>query len=347
MKEYKLNELTSSQIQYDKNPPKFFTWIIFVFLFGIILLTIVACLTYKTEVVKSTGIISSCNKTYIMSSRQGKIEKIYKESGEYVTEGELLFELDDIEIESQSIALNAKAKMLTDYIVANREIIRSLNTINLDEDLINPFDEGKFFLEYNNIINAINGLTTVEEKKNTINTYILQYENQCFQYEYEYVGLKSQMDAYYELSKDYRIYANSTGYVNYNNELKPGMVIDSNSVGTISEMITDENVSIEVYIDSSFKPFIKENLHVEIIVNGLSQTTYGFLNGTVTYVSKDSIQTDDGVFFSVSIKPDSVMLKNGDQITNLSNGMVAETRIKYESVTWMNWFLNKIGVIDR
>jgi hypothetical protein len=88
-------------------------------------------------------------------------------------------------------------------------------------------------------------------------------------------------------------------------------------------------------------------MDVEIIVSGLSQSTYGTLKGKVTYVSNDSMQSEDKIYYKVSIKPNDTILKNKDKETKLSNGMVVETRIKYESITWFNWILKKIGIIDR
>ena len=88
-------------------------------------------------------------------------------------------------------------------------------------------------------------------------------------------------------------------------------------------------------------------MEVEMIVNGLSQSTYGTLKGNVLSTSNDSIQSEDKVFYKVSIKPTDIVLKNKDKETSLSNGMVVEARIKYESITWMKWVLKKIGILDR
>ena len=77
MKEYTLDELTSSRIQYDKNPPGFMKWIILVIALLLIGIIILASFTYKTEVVRTSSIITSSNKVSVQSPTQGKIEKIY------------------------------------------------------------------------------------------------------------------------------------------------------------------------------------------------------------------------------------------------------------------------------
>ena len=115
--------------------------------------------------------------------------------------------------------------------------------------------------------------TGEENKKDTVDSYISQYESQLFQYNYEYVGIKAQIDAYKSMKEEYKVLAQSSGYINYTNELKPGMIIDSSVVGTISNEITKDNVIVEVYVDTSAKSFIQENMEVEMVVNGLSQST--------------------------------------------------------------------------
>ena len=348
MKEYNLEELKSSRIQYDKNPPKLVIWVVFIVLIGLITIIVLANFTYKTEVVRATGILASDDKTYIMAVKQGKIENVYKKSGDYVEEGDILFDLDDTELNSQILSLTGKEEMLSDYCKGYKLLLDSLKNINFDEELNNPFKNGeKFYLEYQNIIKGLNDVSSLEEKKETLNSYIMQYENQCFQYDYEYSGIKSQLDAYENLKSEYIICANASGYINYNNELQSGMVISNNVIGTISNIITKENCVVELYIDSSHKAFIKENMEVEMAVSGLSQSAYGILKGKVLTVSNDSIQTEKEILYRILVKTDDVILKNKDKEFELSNGSVVEARIKYESITWMKWFLKKIGIIDR
>ena len=344
MRVYTLEDLKSSKIQYDKNPPRFIYYIVFTVFIGLLSIIILSCFTHKTEVVRASGILSSDNKSYIMSKKQGEIETIYKSSGEYVEKGEVLFEINDNEIESQIYAYQGKSDLLYVYVSAYQTIIDSLEGINLDSEIINPFEEGQFYKEYQSIIKAINDSSSKEE---TIDSYISQYESQLFQYNYEYIGLKSQIEAYEKIKEEYKVIAETSGYVNYTSELKPGIVIDSSVIGTISDEISEDNAIVDVYVDTSAKSFIDVDMKVEMVVSGLSQSTYGTLKGKVTYISNDSISSDDKVFYKVSIKPDNITLKNKNKETILSNGMVVEARIKYESITWMKWMLKKIGIIDR
>lgn len=344
MRVYNLNDLKSSQIQYDKNPPKFIYFIILTIFIGLICIVIISNHTYKTEVVRATGILSSDNKTYIMSIKSGKIDTVYKKSGEYVEKGEVLFKINDSEIDNQIYAYQGKADLLYEYVSSYQTIINTLENINLEEELENPFTEGQFQKEYQSIIKQIN---ESDSKNDTIDSYISQYERELFQYNYEYVGLTSQIEAYKNMKEEYMVTAETSGYINYTSEIKPGMVIDSSIIGTISLELSKDNAIVDLYVDTSAKSFIKENMDVEMVVSGLSQSSYGTLKGVVTYISNDSIQSDDNIFYKVSVKPKDIILKNQDKETLLSNGMIVEARIKYESLTWMKWALRKIGIIDR
>ena len=50
-------------------------------------------------------------------------------------------------------------------------------------------------------------------------------------------------------------------------------------------------------------------------------------------------------YFKVKIKPEETYLadKRGEKV-NLTVGMVTETRVKYEKITYMKYFLEQIGI---
>ena len=125
------------------------------------------------------------------------------------------------------------------------------------------------------------------------------------------------------------------------------MVIGNDTLGTISEKINKENALIDVYVPSQNKSFITVEDEVEIVIAGLSQQEYGKLNGKIINISSDVVTNEDGVFYRVSVKPNDISLFKNNNSIELINGQIGEVRIKYESVTWMNWALKKIGIIDR
>lgn len=344
MKRYTLEELRSSRIQYDKKPPRLLFLTIFITLIGIVGIIVLSCFTYKTEVIRASGILSSDNKTYVMSKTQGEIKEVYKNSGDYVSKGELLFEIDDNQVNSQIIMIESKANLIKEYVDKYDSMISYLNHIDLSNDISNLHSDDN---ELNSMINEIKGKDTLEEKQELISSYVNQLKQTLFQYNYEYLGYKGQIDGYNVLKKDYKIYANSDGYLTYTIDLKKGMVIGNDSLGTISDTLTKENSIVEVYVDASNKAFLKEDMDVEMVVGGLSQTKYGTLKGKVIAVSNDSIVNENNILYKIQIKPSNITLKQKNNEVELKNGMVVESRIKYEKATWMNWCLKRIGVIDR
>lgn len=344
MKRYALEELRSSRIQYDKKPPRLLFLTIFITLIGIIGIIVLSCFTYKTEVIRSSGILSSDNKTYVMSKTQGEIKEVYKKSGDYVSKGELLFEIDDNQVDSQIIMVESKANLIKEYVDKYENMISFLNSIDLSEEIINPYNDNN---ELDSIIAEIKNKNTNDEKKELIDSYVNQLKQTLFQYNYEYLGYKGQIDGYNKIKKDYKVYASSDGYLTYATDLKKGMVIGNDNLGTISDSLTKENSIVEVYVDASNKAYLKENMDVEMVVGGLSQTKYGALKGKVISVSNDSIVNENNVLYKIQIKPSNIILKQKNKEVELKNGMVVESRIKYEKTTWMNWCLKRIGIIDR
>ena len=160
MKRYALEELRSSRIQYDKKPPRLLFLTIFITLIGIIGIIVLSCFTYKTEVIRSSGILSSDNKTYVMSKTQGEIKEVYKKSGDYVSKGELLFEIDDNQVDSQIIMVESKANLIKEYVDKYENMISFLNSIDLSEEIINPYNDNN---ELDSIIAEIKNKNTNDE----------------------------------------------------------------------------------------------------------------------------------------------------------------------------------------
>ncbi|MBQ9899779.1 MAG: HlyD family efflux transporter periplasmic adaptor subunit [Acholeplasmatales bacterium] len=282
-----------------------------------------------------------------MSKSQGEIKKIYKNSGDYVNQGDLLFELNDNQVTAQIMTCEAKMNLVKEYYDNFKIVVDSLYNVKLNDELINPFEEGRFYIEYDEIIKNIQDADTSNERDEALNGYISQYENSLFQYKYEYVGLEAQVNAYKKLLDDYKVFATESGYINYFSNIKCGIMVGTDAIGTISERLTESNAMIDLYVDATNMPFLKENMNVEMTVSGLPQSTYGLLRGKIIKISNDSVVNDNNIFYIISVKPDDITLTNKNKSIVLKNGMVVEARIKYESITWMKWILKKIGILDR
>lgn len=358
MKEYKLHELKSSLMQYHKKDPKMGFMIIGITLVLLIGIIISAHFVKKTEVVKAVGVLSTTNKTYITSPTGGKIKTIDKHNGEHVEKGDLILELDTLQVDAQIIALDYKLMFLKDQVDDLDLFIESIKAYDYDniENNQNPFEDGDFHIQYDSFLEAI---ANVEAKKTDVtgslvdktmselreerikiaNQFLSQYYNQKKQYEYEYISVKGQKEANELTLNSYKIYAGNSGYINYSVLLSDGMVIGNDPIGTINEKLTKDNAIIEVYIDAKSRVYLEDNLTVDIVVSGLPQTEYGTLKGKISHISPDSIMSEGKVYYKLEIKPSEIKLSD----INLVVGQTGEVRIKYEETTWLNWFLKKIG----
>ena len=84
----KLEDLKDSRLLYEKTLPPFGYMIISSITLLLIAVVIWSLKTPKTYVIKSSGIVESVNKNYIMSSYTGEINEMYVEEGSYVEKGD-------------------------------------------------------------------------------------------------------------------------------------------------------------------------------------------------------------------------------------------------------------------
>lgn len=83
------------------------------------------------------------------------------------------------------------------------------------------------------------------------------------------------------------------------------------------------------------------------MVGGLLQSEYGTIPGKVISIDEDAtiVNEKGSVYFKVKVKSDKTYLEDtkGEKV-NLTIVMVTETRVKYEKITYMKYFLELIGV---
>ena len=85
-----LKDLKDSSLLYEKDVPPFG----YIIVSGTALLLVAVIIwsvnTTKTYVIKSSGIIESENKNYIMPSYSGEISEMYIDEGSYVKKGDVI-----------------------------------------------------------------------------------------------------------------------------------------------------------------------------------------------------------------------------------------------------------------
>ena len=129
---------------------------------------------------------------------------------------------------------------------------------------------------------------------------------------------------------------------------KSGMVVQTT---TAVATITPENSTriIEAYVSTADMARMKKGDTVQIVVDGLSQSVYGTITGTVAQIDSNvtTQQGEDGSttqMFKVLITMDSdyMVSQNGDKV-DIANGMTAVARIQYDKITYFNYVLEKLG----
>ena len=100
-------------------------------------------------------------------------------------------------------------------------------------------------------------------------------------------------------------------------------------------------------LPSAERPRVHIDDEVAIAVGGLNQAEYGTIKGKVVSIDEDATIDSEkmNAYFKVKIKPEETYLadKRGEKV-NLTVGMVTETRVKYEKITYMKYFIEQIGI---
>lgn len=366
MKVYRLDEITDSKLLYDKKPPKFMIYII---LSTVMLMTgfiIWSCVSVKTYVVKGQGLVTTESKNDIMAKVSGEIKASYLEEGKEVKKGDVLLEFNAPDPKYQKQQAQGQIDVYNERINllerAENEATKGTNTFDK-----NNLKEVEF---YNKLVSSYTKAREYDVDEETLKNQqytddqikqakeqgkikkeqiyyetILSFTNEKKQIEMERDKLQNQEQAISDSTSEYVLYAPMDGIMHLDTEIKQGMVIQGGSkVGTIAEV--DKELIIEASIASSDRPRIHEGNEVSLAVAGLNQAEYGTLSGTVSSIDKDAtIDKEGNVFFKVKIQPDKEYLldKKGEEV-RLTLGMLTETRVKYEKITYMKYFLEQIGI---
>lgn len=367
LKLYNLNELSDSRVLYDKNPPRFMIIIIFIVTALIIVFLVWSDKSIKTYVVKGQGMVTTQNKANIMASLSGAIKEVNVEEGKEVKAGDVLLTLNPADPNLQLEQVNGQL----DY--ENKRISYLSRAVNDATKRTNSFDkknadEVEFYNRLSGSYAKKNEYKVDEVALKTqgyTDDQIIQYKDQQntklnelyydtitgltsekIQLEIDKNKLESQKLALIKSLEEYRILAPQDGTVHLSTPITRGMVLQAgNSLGSISS--NKDDLIIQAMLSSSDRPLIHVGDEVSLAVAGLNQAEYGTINGKVMKIDEDaSINSEKGtVFFNVKVKPEKSYLqdKKGEKV-NLSLGMVTETRMKYEKITYMKYFLEQIGV---
>ena len=368
----KIEELKDSRILYDKKVPPFGYVIITAVAFLLIAVGIWSIRAPKMYMITSTGIIESENKNYVMSPYTGAITEIYISEGSIVSKDDIMFKIKCTDINLQAVQLEEQKKNYEKVVGQYKKLVKSIKDdtnyfSSKDEDdslYYSQFETYKSKVAQNRVdvsTYQTYGYTTEQieaqlvsnEAKitelyySTINSTegaILETNNQI-------ASIDAQLNALGEGESEYSVRAAENGVIHMITEYKEGMVIQAASaIASISSQMDEYTIVAYVSPQDAARTSIGDR--ADIAINGLTQSVYGTITGTVESIDTDITMSQDSEnnssYFKVYIKPDEKYLvsKSGNKV-NLSNGMAVETRIEYDEVTYFDYVMEALGVLNR
>lgn len=364
-----LEELSDSQIMFDKELPPFgymLVTILSVLLAGILIWSMFA---HKAYMIKAEGIVTSSESNYVMPSYTGEIKESFMEEGKLVAEGEVLFTVKSTDYDLQEEQLVSSKENYEKQIAQYDKLIQSIQEDkNLfdaasREDILyySTFESYKAQIAQSEVDTTTykaygysdeqieSELIKAQEKKSELYYNALQSaENTKKELANQLQSVESQLSAVGDGKNEYEVKATSTGTLHILSDYKKGMVVQTASpVATITP--ENANTIIEAYVSTADMARMQEDDAVQIEVGGLSQTIYGNIEGTVQRIDSNvtTMESENGntQMFKVRILPKTdYLISNTGEKVNLANGMSVEARIIYDKVTYFNYLLEKLGV---
>lgn len=364
-----LDSLKDSRILFDKQPPAFGYFLILIVGVFLCLALVWSVRTPKMYTIQAQGVVTNEEANYVMCTYTGEIDACYMEEGALVDQGDVLFTVKSTDYDLQEEQLMESRTAFEIQISQSKKLVQSI------KDNVNYFDESNSedSLYYNtyeaykaqiaqNVVDTTNykayGYTDEQieaellKNQGKINeiyySAIQSAESNMEQAEQQIASIDAQLAAVTSGQAAYEVKATASGALHLLGNYKSGMVVQTT---TTVATITPKNARpvIEAYVSTADMARMHEGDTVQIVVDGLSQSVYGTIPGTVTQIDSNvtTQQGEDGnttqafrVLISMGV--DYMVSQNGDKV-DITNGMTAVARIQYDKVTYFNYVLEKLG----
>lgn len=368
-----MEQLKDSRLLFEKKLPAFgylILLIVTVSLAGVVLWSMKA---HKPYMIISQGTVTSEEANYVMPGYTGEIEACYLEEGKLVQAGDVLFTIKSTDYNLQEEQLLANKAAYEKQTAKSELLVKSIKDDTNYFDAASPEDElyysafeaykaqvaqntfdGSMYQAYGYSEEQIeNELVKNQGKISEIYYNAIQSaENMAKEAQLQIASIDAQLAAVDSGQEEYSVKAANTGVLHLLADYKTGMVVQT---GSAVATITPENAeaTVEAYVSTADMARMEEGNKVQMAVDGLIQTVYGNITGTVASIDRNltSMEGENGQsnsVFKIKIKPDTdyVVNKSGKKV-NLSNGMTVEARITYEEVTYFDYVLEKLGLLVR
>lgn len=368
-----LDSLKDSRILYDKQPPAFGYFLILIVGVFLCLALVWSVRTPKMYTIQVQGVVTNEEANYVMCTYTGEIDACYMEEGALVDQGDVLFTVKSTDYDLQEEQLIESKTAYETQISQSKLLIQSIKDDTNYFDESNP-EDSLYHSTYEaykaqvaqNVVDTTTykayGYTDEQIEAELIKNQgkideiyysaIQSAESNMEQAEQQIASIDAQLAAVTSGQSAYEVRATATGVLHLLGNYKSGMVVQTT---TTVATITPKNARpvIEAYVSTADMARMHEGDTVQIVVDGLSQSVYGTIPGTVIQIDSNvtTQQGEDGnttqafrVLISMGV--DYLVSQNGDKV-DITNGMTAVARIQYDKVTYFNYVLEKLGFKSR
>ena len=368
-----MEQLKDSRLMFEKKLPAFGYMILLIVTLALVGVVIWSMYAHKPYMIISQGTVTNKASSYVMPAYTGEIEESFMEEGKLVQSGDVLFTIKSTDYNLQEEQLLASKETYEKQVEQLELLVKSIKDDKNYFDASEPEDELYYstFEAYKSQVsqNTFDGSTyqaygyteeqiQAELEKNQGKISEIYYsaiqsaEKTMKEAKSQIASIDAQLAAVGSGQAEYSVKAVNTGVLHLLGDYKAGMVVQT---GSAVATITPENseVTIEAYVSTADMARMEEGNEVQLAVDGLIQSVYGNITGTVEMIDSNltSMEGENGQsnsVFKIRIKPNSdyVVSKSGKKV-NLSNGMTVEARITYDEVTYFNYVLEKLGLLVR
>lgn len=368
-----MEQLRDSRLMFEKKLPAFGYILLLIITLSVIAVITWSMFAHKNYMIIAQGTITNADGSYVMSAYSGVIEESYMQEGMPVSEGDVLFTVRSTDYNLQEKQLLLNRETYEDKLYKLELLVKSIKE---DVNYFDPSNEAdsmyySTFEAYKSQIaqNTFDASTyksygysdeqiEAELKKNEAKIAEIYHgtiktvEGSIDEVKVQLTSIDSQLAAIESGQTEYTIKASGSGILHMMADYKEGMVVQA---GGAVASITPEgsDIIIEAYISTADRARIQEGDAVQIAVDGLMQSVYGNVTGTVEAIDSNvtSLESESGQaasVFKIRIKPNTgyVISDSGNKV-NLTNGMTVEARITYDEVTYFDYVIEKLGLITR
>lgn len=364
-----LEQIRDSQLLFEKQLPAFgymLILIVAIFLIGIIIWSTQAPKVYT---IQAQGTVTNVNANYVMCIYTGEIAESYMEEGMLVEAGDVLFtvkstdyDLQKEQLENNRITYEEQMKQYQKLVQSVKDDVNYFDSTNAEDELYySTYEAYKSKIAQSTLdVSTYEAYGYTKEQieaelvKNQAKITEIYYttlqsaENAIQEAKLQIASIDAQLSAITSGQAAYVVKANTSGTLHMLASYKPGMVVQTT---TTVATITPENSDrvLETYVSTADMARMQEGDEVQIVVDGLSQSVYGTLRGTVKQIDSNvtTQQGQDGSTTQafrvlIDMGTDYMVSQSGDKV-DIVNGMTAIARIQYDKVTYFNYVLEKLG----